>query len=686
MGNGKWETEDLWAYTHRTTNDDSFSEIYYCEMSGKEEKKVPTVSLGTAIDISVSSTGGNATNGHQYGFLHEDINNSGDGGLYAELINNRAFQISEGYPATLNAWHPVNDATLSLKNLSTPLSDVLVTSMNVAPTTEHGEVGFRNDGYWGIDVKAGRKYSGSFWVKGAYSGQFTASLQSIAGESFGTVSIQSQSSPDEWTEHDFYLTPFEDAPNSNNTFVLTFDASGVGDGSLDFNLISLFPPTFNGRKNGMRIDIAEALAQLHPTLFRIPGGNMLEGLTNRTWWDWKNTLGPLKSRPGFTGTWGYQQTNGLGLVEYLEFAEDLGLEVVLAVYDGLSLNGDVTPEDELQAFVDDALDQIDFVRGPADSKWGAVRAKLGHPEPWKLQYVEVGNEDWLAGAPESWETFKDYRFPMFLDAINKAYPDIQVISPGPSFDGYDIPEPAGGDYHVYAEPDELVLEFSKFDNIVAPHLIGEMAAVHPNGGSGWDGPQQPFPWWIGTVGEAVSLIGYERNADRVIGASYAPVIRNMNRYQWPITIIQFTADTVTKSTSWYVWELMAAHPMTETLPATADFGPLYYVAGKNNKTGGSIFKVAIYNSTDGADVPVNLSFEGVTPGTTGELTILTGPIDPYGVNSPYTGVNVVETNTMKIQTDDNGSFQFALPNLSIAVLETSALKSRRWNRAAVKKG
>ncbi|KAI1383982.1 glycoside hydrolase family 51 protein [Hypoxylon trugodes] len=639
-------------------------------------------SLVAAIDISVSSTGGNATNGHQYGFLHEDINNSGDGGLYAELIRNRAFQISERYPATLDGWHSVDGAKLLLKNLSEPLSDVLITSLNVAATNKQGQVGFRNDGYWGINVKARQKYTGSFWVKGNYSGKFTASLQSnITGETFGSVKVKSRATSDEWVEHDFELTPSKNAPNANNTFAITFDASSVGNGSLDFNLISLFPPTYKGRKNGMRVDIAEALEGFHPTLFRIPGGNMLEGLTNRTWWDWKNTLGPLKDRPGFTGVWGYQQTNGLGLYEYLQFAEDLGTTVVLAVYDGLSLNGDITPEDQLQKFIDGALDQIEFVRGPVDSKWGSVRAELGHPEPWKLEYVEVGNEDWLSGAPEGWDTFKEYRFPKFLSAINEAYPDIQVISSGSNYDGYNIPKPAGGDYHVYAEPDTLVSEFNKFDNITTPHIVGEMAAIHPNGGTGWDGPQQPFPWWGGAVGEAVSLIGYERNSDRIIGAAYAPIIRNMNRWQWAITMIQFTADTVTRSTSWYVWELFAAHTLTDTLPATSDFDPLYYVAGKNANTGGYIFKAAVYNSTDGADVPVKLSFEGIKAGTTGELTILTGPENPYGINSPYTGVNVVKTSKTTIKSDKKGTFQFALPNLSVAVLDTSPPKYRRWNRA-----
>lgn len=127
---------------------------------------------------------------------------------------------------------------------------------------------------------------------------------------------------------------------------------------------------------------------------------------------------------------------------------------------------------------------------------------------------------------------------------------------------------------------------------------------------------------------------------------------------------------------------MAAHPMTETLPATSQFDPLYYVAGKNEKTGGHIFKAAVYNSTRGADVPINLSFEGVKPGTTGELTVLTGPSNPYGSNDPRTGVNVVKTNKRTIRADGNGSFHFALPNLSVAVLDTSPAKSRRWNRVA----
>lgn len=243
-------------------------------------------------------------------------------------------------------------------------------------------------------------------------------------------------------------------------------------GSLDFNLISLFPPTYKGRKNGLRVDIADALEGMHPSWIRLPGGNMLEGLTNKTYWDWKDSLGPLRYRPGFQGVWGYQQTHGLGLMEYLYWAEDMNMDIVVAVWDGLSLDGGITPRSELQPFVDDALDEIEFIRGDASTTWGARRAELGRPEPFDLRYVEVGNEDWLEGGAAGWEAYKEYRLPLFTDAILAAYPDIQIIASGATYDGIDIPEPAIGDYHPYRTPDALVGEFGFFDNNPVGHIVG----------------------------------------------------------------------------------------------------------------------------------------------------------------------------------------------------------------------
>lgn len=574
-----------------------------------------------------------------------------------------------------------------------PLSEALPANLRVTGGNSTGKIGFENEGYWGMDVKQ-QTYTGSFWVRGAYNGTFTASLQSnLTDDVFGSVEIPSKAVADDWVEHEFELVPERDAPNSNNTFAVTFDPASAAGGSLEFNLISLFPPTYKGRKNGLRIDIAEALAELNPTFLRFPGGNMLEGLTNTTYWDWKDTLGPLRERPGFQGVWEYQQTHGLGIMEYLYWAEDMGLEAVIGVWAGLALNGDVTPEEELQPFIDDALNQIEFIRGPANSTWGARRAELGHPEPFELNYVEVGNEDWLAGFPGGWYSYKAYRLPLFYEAITKAYPDIQVISSSASSDPAPEGETTGpnpnvterlnfnntpgviGDYHPYREPDELVIEFDRFDNDIG-HIIGEVAATHVNDAPPprWDFGLYKFPWWIGSVGEAVSLIGYERNADRIPGTFYAPVLRNMNRWQWAITILQFAADPAltTRSTSWYIWSLFAHHPITETLPTVGTYGPVYWGAGKDsNRNDALVWKGAVYNTTDGEAVPIAIAFEGVQAGTKANLTVLTNPGgDPYAVNDPFTGVNIVNTTSTIVEAGEGGVFEFELPELSVAVLDT----------------
>jgi alpha-N-arabinofuranosidase len=623
----------------------------------------------------------------------QDINNSGDGGIYAELIQNRAFQYSKAFPVNTDHYFPVSNAALSIQFLDEPLSDALPASMHVAAgngSNNTGKIGFKNDGYWGMDVRV-QTYTGSFWVKGAYDGSFTASLDSnLTNECFGSVEVPSKSVANEWIEHVFELIPEKDASNSNNTFSITFDAT-TASGGLDFNLISLFPPTYKDRKNGLRVDIAEALADMNPHFLRFPGGNMLEGLTNDTRWDWKNTLGPLRTRPGFQGVWEYQQTNGLGMMEYLEWAEDMGLQIVLGVWAGLALDGNFTLESDLQPFIDDALAEIEFVSGSANSTWGARRAELGHPEPFELNYVEVGNEDWLAGFPGGWDSYKQYRFPLFYEAIRKAYPHIQVIASSATSDpadegattgpnteiGIKLPADALGDYHPYREPDELVEEFDRFDNDVG-HIIGEVAATHVNGATPprWDGTLYKYPWWIGAVGEAVSLIGYERNSDRIPGTFYAPVLKNNNRFQWPITLIQFDADPkrTTKAVTWYCWSLFAHHPISHTLPTTSNssYGPLYWGAGMDeNRNGAMVWKGAVYNTTDNSSLPVSVQFQGVAPGTMANLTVLTNSVgDPYMYNDPFTGVNIVHTDISLVTAGSDGAFHFSLPQLSVAVLDT----------------
>lgn len=228
--------------------------------------------IARAVNLTVSTTGGNASSALMYGLMFEDINHSGDGGIYAELIQNRAFQGSTEFPSTLEPWVPLGGAIFTLQNTSTPLSAALPTSINVASSSNstNSTIGLLNPGWWGIDVKP-QIYNGSFWVLGSYEGNFTVKLQSnLTNEVFASLDVLSASQAGKWVEHTFELAPTTAAPNSNNTFTLEFDSSA---GPLNFNLISLFPPTYNSRPNGNRPDLMEALKDLSPSFFRIPGGN-----------------------------------------------------------------------------------------------------------------------------------------------------------------------------------------------------------------------------------------------------------------------------------------------------------------------------------------------------------------------------------------------------------------------------
>jgi alpha-N-arabinofuranosidase len=229
-------------------------------------------SFAGAISLKVASTGGNASSPLMYGLMFEDINHSGDGGIYAELIQNRAFQGSIPMPSSIYPWEPIGGAVLALQNTSVPLSYALPASINVAPGSDSGtgKIGLLNPGWWGIDVKP-QTYSGSFWAMGSYQGSFTVKLQSkLTDDIFASLDIASSCVPGKWVEHKFELEPTYAATNVNNTFAIEFDA---GSGPLNFNLISLFPPTYKNRPNGNRPELMEALKALNPSFLRMPGGN-----------------------------------------------------------------------------------------------------------------------------------------------------------------------------------------------------------------------------------------------------------------------------------------------------------------------------------------------------------------------------------------------------------------------------
>lgn len=227
--------------------------------------------IASAINLKVASSGGNASSPLTYGAMFEDINHSGDGGIYAELIQNRAFQGSTEFPSSLNPWEPIGDAVLTLQNTTMPLSWALPTSVQVSSNNKLGTVGLLNPGWWGIDVKP-QTYTGSFWALGSYKGTFTVKLQSNhTPQVFASAEIKSQCQSGKWVEHSFQLQPHFAAPDISNDFVIEFQ----GGESINFDLISLFPPTYNNRPNGNRIELMEAMKALNPSYLRMPGGNNL---------------------------------------------------------------------------------------------------------------------------------------------------------------------------------------------------------------------------------------------------------------------------------------------------------------------------------------------------------------------------------------------------------------------------
>ncbi|KAF2190292.1 glycoside hydrolase family 51 protein [Zopfia rhizophila CBS 207.26] len=528
-----------------------------------------------------------------------------------------------------------------------------------------GTVEFSNPGWWGMDVKV-QPYTGSFYVRGDYTGKFTVSFQFASKETLGSVEIESASTASGWTQHNFTLTPSRSASDSKNTFSITYDAPGVKGNSLNFNLISVFPPTYNNRKNGLRKDLMEALAELKPSLLRFPGGNNMEGQSPPNSWKWQNTIGLLKDRAGRPGTWSYHNTDGLGLVECMQWCEDLKMEPLLATFAGLYLGGSVVAQNALQPYVDDFMNELEFLMGDTGTNYGALRASLGYSQPWKVNFVEIGNEDNLNGGTAS---YNSYRFSMFYNAIKAKYPNMTVIA---SFENGNLPGDAAQDYHTYNKPNSMVTDFNKFDRYDRKHkvIIGEYANINKDSAASMWSNRPLFPWWRGSVAEAVLAMCAERNGDVVIGMTYAPLFCNLNSDQWRPDMIAYNADPAqtVRSTSHAVIKLLSSVRITHLLSATGDPPkPVYYVTGLNKNTGSRILKAAIYDSR--AAVPMAVTFVGVNAGATATLTVLTAPNDN---SNNAVGSVVVKTDTRILSAGSNGEFTYSLPDMSVSVLEVKA--------------
>ncbi|KAL2008439.1 hypothetical protein VTN00DRAFT_6633 [Thermoascus crustaceus] len=605
------------------------------------------------ISLSVSKDGGNASSPILYGFMFEDINHSGDGGIHAQLLRNNGFQ---GDNPGLTAYGPVGNVYLTV-DTDNPLSTAITSSLKVSvPSGTTGKVGFLNEGYWGIPV-TGDTYSNYFWMKGDYKGTVTLQLVGVSsGTVYASKDLEVASTADNWT---YYETSYGTtaAPDGNNVWQLLFDASEVAGSALYFDLVQLFPPTFHDRPNGLRPTIANALVDVQGSFLRFPGGNNLEGYSPADRWIWNNTIGPLESRPGRQGAWTYPNTDALGLLEYLLWCEDMNLVPVLGVFDGLDLSGGVITGPELEPYIQQALDEIEYVRGSIDTPNGALRAKDGHPEPFKLTHVEIGNEDDLWGGCSSYPE----RFTAFYNAIHPAYPDINIIAstrndsclPSPRLDGMWM------DQHHYLSPDEFVASFDEFDHVDRNHpiFVGEYAVTSTNNGA-----DMSFPNIIGSVAEAVYMIGLERNSDVVLMAAYAPLLQHFNSTQWIPDLIGYDSDpgSLTLSTSYYVQKIFSNNRGDTILPvkSDSDFGPVYWVASVRDTT--HFIKLANYGSSSQT---VDITIDGTTTGT---VTILSGAENES--NYPY------EANVVPVESTvsaSKGTFTLKLPAWSVAVLKAN---------------
>lgn len=520
---------------------------------------------------------------HLIGIFFEDINYGADGGLYAELVQNRDFEYSaqdgsregwdSGYAWSVkdgDTFSPVTIATADPLHANNPHYAVL----EATPGAQ-----LRNAGFDGIALQKGAKYDFSLFTRlpeVSKGGKIWISLLNEAGEEVALASVNVSSYT--WKKQTAVLTATADAKAA------TLSLSPKLTGKVHIDLVSLFPQqTFKGRKNGLRADLAQALDDLHPRFVRFPGGCVAHGDGVDNIYDWKGSIGPLEARKPLRNLWGYHQTRGLGYHEYFLFCEDLGAEPVPVVAAGVPCQNSGTcshhskgelgcggqqggiPLDEMPQYVQDVLDLIEYANGdPKKTVWGKKRAEAGHPAPFHLKYIGIGNEDLIT------DIFKE-RFTLIYNAVKEAYPDVTVIGTvGPFYEGTDYDE--GWEFatqmgipmvdeHYYNTPGWFINNqdfYDRYDRNKAKVYLGEYAAHLPGRPNNLET----------ALAEALYLTAVERNADVVTMTSYAPLLAKEGHTQWNPDLIYFNNTEVKPTVGYYAQQMYGQNAGTEYLPST----------------------------------------------------------------------------------------------------------------------
>ena len=546
-----------------------------------------------------------------YGIFFEDINYAADGGLYAELVKNRSFE----FPNAFTGWDISGKVTL-MNDGPFERNPHYVRLAPAGHSDRHTMI--ENHGFFGMGVKGGQEYRFSVWARVPDGGKAKLWIDLVENatmdddQKLGNAGIEVTGK--EWKKYTAVIKPKRTCAKAH---LRVWGDSKV---TTDLEHVSLFPTdTWKGRENGMRKDLAQALNDMHPGVFRFPGGCIVEGVDLATRYQWKNSVGPVENRPLNENRWHYTftsryypdyfQSYGLGFFEFFQLCEDFGSEALPVISCGLSCqfqNPDPTKPgvhvalDDLEPYIQDALDLIEFANGPVDSKWGKVRAEMGHPAPFNLKFLGVGNEQWdYDDAHGGYGPVFTARLKKFSDAIRKQYPNIKLIgTTGPNSEGwdFDLLQPRMKelkvdlyDEHYYRNEEWFLTHGLRYDSYdrKGPKVFAGEYACHGSNKHKWN-------HYYTSLLEAAHMTGIERNADIVHMATYAPLFAHVEGWQWRPDAIWYDNLRMFKSVSYYVQQLYAMNKGTNVLSLTMDKKP---VAGQPGQDG--LFASAVFEQSTG---------------------------------------------------------------------------------------
>ena len=559
-----------------------------------------------------------------YGIFFEDINYAADGGLYAEMVKNRSFE----FPQHLMGWR-------AFGNFDVEDDGPFERNPHYVRLKYSGHrdkfTGLENEGFFGIAVKEGATYRFSVWARCPEGGKSTLEVSFVDNDTMGEdqrfATVNVEISGKEWKKYTATLQSPRTEPKGALRIFLAGDKA-----TTDVEHISLFPTdTWKGRENGMRKDLAQALFDMHPGVFRFPGGCIVEGTDLDSRYQWKNSVGPVENRPLNENRWHYTfghrfypdyfQSYGLGFFEYFQLCEDFGCEPLPVISCGLSCqfqNPDPTKPgvhvalDDLDGYIQDALDLVEFANGPVDSKWGKVRAEMGHPEPFNLKFLGVGNEQWdYDEAHGGYGPVFTERLKKFNAALRAKYPNLKLIgTTGPNSEGwdFDLLQPRMKelkvdlyDEHYYRNEKWFLSHGLRYDTYdrKGPRVFAGEYACHGDG--------KKWNHFETSLYEAAHMTGIERNADIVHMATYAPLFAHVEGWQWRPDAIWFDNLRSFKSVSYYVQQLYAMNKGTNVLSLTMNGKP---VAGQEGQDG--LFASSVFDKATG-EVVVKVVNTSATP-------------------------------------------------------------------------